>query len=212
MKPDMAKFHENNKRILLFSRALMIVLVLASAAAPAMGQDRKMAEVEETVHRFLETWLIKGEVDSALASISESPAFPSCWVDPGESLKWREKRKTLVAKVRPVFARLARDTRGEKRLSDVIESPTVYFGQTLVDAYKGLFKVIRIDENLRPRFLTEVCGGREKDNSKFFVDRINKEREMYLVLFDFKAGQFVTMLWIPEGGTYRLFSLEFPQE
>jgi hypothetical protein len=212
MRKDMAKFHESSKCSGLLNRTLIIVLVLASTAAHAIGQDKKINVVEETVYKFLDVWLIKGKVDEALTSISKAPAFPSCWVDRGESLKWRENRKTLIAKVKPVFARLAQDSRGENTLSEVIKSPSVYFGQTLKDTYKGLFKVIRIDEELRPRFMNEVCADRKKDDSKFFVDRINKEREIYLVLFDFKAGQFGTMLWIPEGGTYRLFSLEFPRE
>jgi len=217
MRKDMEKFHASNNQNYRWKNVLanlgFTIIIFMLFTGSMMGQKSNDANVEDVVKTFLETWLIKGDVDVALTFISEKPVFPSCWVDKGESLEWRKKRSDVIEKVNPVFTKLAEEPPKTNNLEAEIESQKKKIEYPpLNKKYEKLFDIYLVDDSLRKSILMGVCGDRKNDTSKFFVQGVKKQKELYLVLFHFKQGLLVTMVWTKEKKIFRLLYLEFPLE
>jgi|GEM_PF-6026397 len=217
MNNDMDKFHVNSKtnyraRMLLLNVGLFFLLLLLTTGL-TMGQSVSSNRVEDVVVQFLKTWLIKGDVDDALSFISKEPVFPSCWLEKGENLKWREDRLQVIAKIKPVFTKLAKNSISRENLSDLIASQQVKIEYPkLATQFESLFDIYPVNDKLRARLLRSACSDREHDDTEFLKRGINTKQELYLVLFHFKEGLLVTMIWTKEEGHFRLLYLEFPTE
>ncbi|MFN0139118.1 MAG: hypothetical protein ACKVQW_03390 [Pyrinomonadaceae bacterium] len=211
----MVKYRENNKlvSVLIATSCATMLLFLGLVNINAQAASASATDVEKTVYDFLDVWLIKGNVEEALRYVSKKPAFPSCWVDDGESLQWRKKRSTVLSTIKPVFERLAKDTPANSKLDNIVENQKEKIAYDLLPTKtKNLFDIYPVNKELRERILLDSCSDRKHDNSKFLIRGIESQNDLHLVLFHFKEGLLVTMVWNKENGKYRLLYLEFPLE
>lgn len=213
----MEKFQEKNNTYktqrsrLLISFILFFLFIIS--ANKIYAQKIESENIDNVVNTFLKTWLIDGDVKNVLDFISEKPVFPSCWVNNGKSLKWRKTRTGVLKLIKPVFLKLAEETEDAKDLKEEIESQEKKIDYPLVqNKYGDLFDIYVVNDELRRRMILGACEDRKRDDSKFLVNGLKRPKEMYLVLFHFKAGLLVTMLWAKENSEFRLFYLEFPLE
>ena len=165
--------------------------------------------IADTSLRFLEGWLIERKPDVAREYLSESPVMGACLGNLNESLAWRETRAGVLEKLTPAFIRLASDLPKNARLDDIIAGQEKKLDRVRVKhTNPSLFDLYPVGPDLRRVIERGICKG--EDDSEFFKQGIRRPPEMYLMLFHFKAGLKVTLLWCREGMGLRILSIDFP--
>lgn len=218
MKRNTGKFQENSKLLIFenkFNQVICIVFFVLVMLNFSILAQTKESNIEEAVGNFLETWLIKHDVDGAISFISEHPVFPKCWAEKEDGLEWRKTRAGVVKIVEPFFKRVSQDIGKINTLGDLIESPKEKFKYGILKSHKfsSQFDLYEVDQKLRTRIIRDAtyskCENPDGGSSKFVAQGIKKQRELYLIYLYFKPSDLLTMVWIKENGKFRLFNLEF---
>jgi hypothetical protein len=159
---------------------------------------------------FLKTWLIDRNIDSALEYLSKNPVMGACLGDPKENLEWRFTRVGVVTKLKPALTRIASDSPKNARLADVISGQETKLDYARIKHTESdLYDLYPVGSDLLRVIERGICSG--EDKTEFFTKGIRFHNEIDLMLFHFKQGLKVTILWSRENDNLKIVSIDFPE-
>jgi hypothetical protein len=189
------------------------IIILFLLCATGMTKEKMSIhpdQIAEVSQCFLKTWLIDRDINSVFGFLSENPVMGACLGDPNESLKWRLTRGGVTAKLKPAFSRLASDSPPNARLEDLISGQETKLAYARIKhSNSELFDLYPVGPDLLNVVENAICSG--KDKTEFFTKGIRDHSEIYLMLFHFKQGLKITILWCREKDNLRILSIDFPE-